>query len=134
MARTSFSGPVASANGFIGTGTTTLDALSVTGNTTVGGTVTVTGVSTFTGNATFNGNATLNGNNVIGNATTDTVAFYGVTPTAQQNTTGTATGFTAGTGTPVLELSTFTGGVGTRAYNISDIVRALKTLGLIASS
>ena len=122
MATTTFSGPVRSLAGFIGTGTTTLDAVSVTGNATVGGTLTVTG------------NATFNGNNVIGNATTDTVGFYGVTPTAQQNTTGTATGFTAGTGTPVLELSTFTGGVGTRAYNISDIVRALKTLGLIASS
>jgi hypothetical protein len=71
-----------------------------------------------TGSARFNGN----------------LGFYNATPVAQPNTTGTTTGFTAGTGTAVNDASTFTGGVGTRAYRISDIVKALKDLGLIASS
>lgn len=73
--------------------------------------------------------STSTGNKLIGN-----LGFYNTTPIAQPNTTGTTTGFTAGTGTAVNDASTFTGGVGTRAYRISDIVKALKDLGLIASS
>jgi hypothetical protein len=53
---------------------------------------------------------------------------------AQQTTTGTTTGFTAGAGTAVLDDSTFTGGSGTKAYTIGDIVLALKTHGLMAAS
>jgi len=56
-----------------------------------------------------------------------------VTPVAQQNTTGTSTGFTAGSGTSVQDVSTFTGGTGATAYRISDIVKALKAYGLLAS-
>jgi len=54
--------------------------------------------------------------------------------TAQQTTTGTTAGFTAGAGTAVLDDSTFTGGSGTKAYTIGDIVLALKTHGLMAAS
>ena len=47
--------------------------------------------------------------------------------------TGEATGFTAGAGTSVNDDSTFTGNVGTTAYRISDIVKALKNLGILQS-
>lgn len=50
----------------------------------------------------------------------------------QQNTTGTASGFTAGGGTAVNDQSTFTGNLGSTAYRISDIVRALKQVGILA--
>lgn len=51
-----------------------------------------------------------------------------------QSTTGTTAGFTAGAGTAVLSDSTFTGNDGTKAYTIGDIVKALKTVGLLAAS
>lgn len=69
----------------------------------------------------------------IGTATTQKLAFYNSTPIVQPATTGTATGFTAGAGTGVTDQSTFTGGTGATAYRISDIVLALKTLGLMAA-
>ena len=62
------------------------------------------------------------------------IGFFGATAVARQGTTGTASGFTAGAGTVVNDDSTFTGGVGSKAYRISDIVLALKNLGLLASS
>jgi hypothetical protein len=52
---------------------------------------------------------------------------------AQQSGTGETVGFTAGSGTAVNDDSTFTGNVGSTAYRISDIVKALKNHGLIAS-
>ena len=70
----------------------------------------------------------------IGTATTQKLGFYDATPVVQQATTGTATGFTANSGTTVRDDSTFTGGSGTKAYRVSDIVLALKNLGLLAAS
>lgn len=61
------------------------------------------------------------------------LGHFQTTPITQYNTTGTATGFTAGAGTTVTHLSTFTGNTGTTAYTIGDIVRALKLYGLIAA-
>lgn len=84
MARTTFSGPVASTNGFT----------SPTGS--------------------------LNG-------------FYGATPVVQPSSTGQTAGFTAGAGTAVLSDSTFTGGSGSTAYTIGDVVKHLKALGLLAA-
>ncbi len=50
-------------------------------------------------------------------------------------TTGQTAGFTAvGTSTVVAAESTFTGGTGSKAYTIGDIVKALKNLGLLAPS
>lgn len=66
--------------------------------------------------------------------TATTAGFFGATPVVQQSTTGTTTGFTAGSGTAVNDDSTFTGGTGTKAYRISDIVKALKAYGILASS
>ena len=50
----------------------------------------------------------------------------------QPSGTGETVGFTAGTGTGVNDSSTFTGNVGTTAYRISDVVKALKNAGLLA--
>lgn len=61
------------------------------------------------------------------------IAAWGATvPSAQPSTTGTTTGFSAGTGTAVVSGSTFTGNSGTTAYTVGDIVLALKQQGLIA--
>lgn len=68
----------------------------------------------------------------FGTATTQKLAFYNATPIVQPSTTGTTVGFTAGAGTNVTDASTFTGNVGSTAYRVSDIVKALKDLGLIA--
>lgn len=59
--------------------------------------------------------------------------FFGVTPVAQPSTTGTTTGFTAGSGTSANDDSTYTGNTGSTAYTVGDIVLALKNLGLIAA-
>jgi hypothetical protein len=69
----------------------------------------------------------------IGTGTTQKLAFYNATPIAQFATTGTSAGFTAGAGTAVTHLSTFTGNTGSAAYTLGDVVRALKQLGLIAA-
>lgn len=70
----------------------------------------------------------------IGTATNQKLGFWNATPVVQPSTTGTATGFTAGSGTAVKEDSTFTGGTGSKAYTIGDIVKALKDTGLMAAS
>ena len=71
----------------------------------------------------------------IGTATTQKIGFFNATPVVQQSSTGTAaTGFTANGPTNTVHAdSTFTGNVGATAYTISDIVKHLKTIGLIAS-
>ena len=69
----------------------------------------------------------------IGTATNQLLGFYNKTPIAQPSTTGVTTnGFTQGSGNNIHPASTFTGGIGTNAYTISDIVAHLKSLGLIA--
>jgi len=50
------------------------------------------------------------------------------------STTGTVTGYTSVGGSAVLSQSTFTGNSGSKAYTIGDIVLALKTIGILASS
>lgn len=69
----------------------------------------------------------------IGTATGQKLGFFNRTPVAQPSGTGETTGFTAGTGTGVNDDSTFTGNVGSTAYRISDIVKHLKNLGLVAA-
>ena len=93
---------------------------------------------------TLNGDLTASTRNIvtdtttgtkIGTGTTQLLGFWNATPVAQQSSTGTAaTGFTANGPTNTVHAdSTFTGNVGATAYTISDIVKHLKTIGLIAS-
>lgn len=70
----------------------------------------------------------------IGTATTQKLAFFNSTPIVQPSSTGVTAGFTAGAGAAVLDDSTFTGNVGSKAYTLGDIVAHLKNLGLIAAS
>lgn len=70
----------------------------------------------------------------LGRDANSLIGLYGATPVAQQATTGTTTGFSAGAGgTAVKDVSTFTGNSGTAAYTIGDVVRALKNLGILAA-
>lgn len=64
--------------------------------------------------------------------TASMIGFLGASAVARPSTTGETVGFTAGGGTAVTDASTFTGNVGATAYRISDIVKHLKNLGLIA--
>ena len=67
----------------------------------------------------------------VGNAT-GKIGFYAATPVVQQaGVAVSSSGFTAGIGTAVKDGSTFTGGTGAAAYHISDIVLALKNMGLL---
>lgn len=61
------------------------------------------------------------------------IGFLGASAAVRYATTGTSTGFTAGAGTTVTHLSTFTGNSGSTAYTIADIVLCLKTCGLMAA-
>ncbi len=69
----------------------------------------------------------------LGTATSQKIGLWNATPVVQYSTTGTVTGFTAATTTPVLDGSTFTGNTGSTAYTIGDIVRALKLCGVMAA-
>lgn len=69
----------------------------------------------------------------LGISTSQKLGFWNATPIVQPSSTGETVGFTAGGGTAVTDDSTFTGNVGATAYRISDIVKALKRAGLIAS-
>jgi hypothetical protein len=70
----------------------------------------------------------------IGTATNQLLGFYNQTPIARPSSTGLGTtGFVGGGGANTVHAqSTFTGGIGTNAYTISDIVAHLKSLGLLA--
>jgi hypothetical protein len=112
----------------------TSDALTfggVSGATTtiLGGPTTMSWSHTYTDgvNVTFQ---TTNGTR-LGTATGQKIGFWNAVPVAQYSTTGTTTGFTAVSGTAALSGSTYTGGVSSTAYNVADIVRALKLCGII---
>ena len=119
MANTTFNGPVRSQNGF-----QTVSISSTTGAVTVTSTL---------GAATAVDSLTVADSAVIGDAATSEVGFYGATAVVQPATTGTVTGFTAGSGTAAKDDSTFTGNTGSAAYTVGDIVKALKDLGLLAA-
>jgi hypothetical protein len=108
MARTTFSGPVKSDNGFEG---------AITGNVT--GNVTAT-----TGTSTFN-NVEITGNTGIGNAATDTIGFYGATKIVRPTTAVTAAAFAANTSGITNDTATYGG------YTMGQVVAALKNLGLL---
>ena len=68
----------------------------------------------------------------LGEAANQKLGFWGATPVVQPSGTGETVGFTAGSGTAVLDDSTFTGNIGSTAYRINDIVKALKQTGILA--
>ena len=74
----------------------------------------------------------IGGSVMVGFGADAAVGFFGVGPVTQPTAAAETTGYTAGTSTAVTIDGTFTGGVGTTAYTIGDIVAALKTLGVIA--
>jgi hypothetical protein len=61
------------------------------------------------------------------------VGFYGAALTAQPTAGHVTTGYTAGSSTAVTIDGQFTGGSGSSAYTVADIVAALKKVGLIAA-
>ena len=70
----------------------------------------------------------------IGKSSTSLVGFWGATPIAQPSSAaGNTTTPTAGAGAAVKVDTTFSGGTGSTAYTIGDIVKNLKTAGLLAS-
>ena len=64
---------------------------------------------------------------------TEKGAFFGQTPAAQPTSSGNVHTVAAGATTTVFTNTTFDGSIGSTAYTVGDIVKALKTLGLIAS-
>ena len=94
-------------------------------NVITASTLSVTGASTFTGDVEMDGALNHDGG---------TVGFFNATPAVQQPAAALEAGFTVNAGTGVNVDSVFTGNVGSSAYTVGDIVKALKTLGLIESS
>ena len=98
--------------------------------------------TTSTGNIELKRNTDISAKNIITDTSTGTIiatgttqklGFFNASPVAQQSTTGTVAGFTAGASTAVLRDSTFTGNSGSTAYTIGDVVLALKNLGFLAA-
>ena len=69
----------------------------------------------------------------IGQSNSTALGFWGASPVNQWNTEGTGGMASAGSGSAVLDDSKFTGGAGSLAYTINDIVGALKACGIMAS-
>ena len=59
------------------------------------------------------------------------MAFFRSTPVGQPSSTGETSGVTTVVGATITDATTFTGGIGSTAYTISDIVKHLKNLGLL---
>jgi len=148
MGATHFTGPVYSTNGFVGATSNTGVNLTLSGrlsaatlgaaDETLAATIaSSTGVITVNAGLTFADakNIVVNATTgtKIGTATTQKLGFYNATPVVQPATTGTTTGFTAGSGTTAKSDSTYTGNTGTAAYTVGDIVLALKNLGFLAA-
>lgn len=68
----------------------------------------------------------------IGTATNQKLGFFNATPIVQPTAAG-ASGYAAVGGTNVNSNDTFTGGVGSTAYTVGDIVAIMKNLGLMAA-
>lgn len=71
----------------------------------------------------------------LGSTTSTPIGFWGKSPVAQWYSEGVGGGLvSSGTGSAVLDDSTFTGSDGTKAYTVGDIVAALKACGILAQS
>ena len=69
----------------------------------------------------------------IGHSSGTALGFWGASPVNQYNIEGTGGIYSAGSGTPVLDDSKFTGGAGSKAYTLNDVVAALKACGMMES-
>ena len=70
----------------------------------------------------------------LGQSASDLVGFWGATPVAQPaSPTGNTHTPAAGSTTAVFVNTTFDGSTGSTAYTIGDIVKALKSIGVLAS-
>ena len=69
----------------------------------------------------------------IGHSSGTALGFWGASPVNQYNIEGTGGIYSAGSGTPVLDDSKFTGGAGSKAYTMNDVVAALKACGMMES-
>lgn len=141
------SGDLSVATTLAGSSFTTLSAssdLNVDGNTTMAGNLTFDGAvgQTITGptGASFTISSGAVGETLAVATPTygniieiqgPNMAFFRSTPVGQPSSTGETSGVTAGTGTSINDDATFTGGVGSTAYTVSDIVKHLKNLGLL---
>lgn len=108
----------------------TFDSVTVTGALNVGG------AQTVTGNQVVSGNLTVKGNAAIGDAAADLLAFYGVTPVAQQAATNQAAPVsTAAVSVTATQWGFSTSTQASAIVNcLIEVRTALVTLGLIKGS
>lgn len=101
--------------------------LSTAGNASLAGTLTFAEAKDVTVGTTTG--------TKIGTGTTQKLGFWNAAPVVQPASTGTTTtGFTANASANVVcAESTFTGNTGSTTYTVSDIVKNLKTAGILAS-
>jgi len=69
----------------------------------------------------------------VGASAASLVGFYGASPVVQPVSSGNTHTVTAGSTTSIFTNTTLDGGIGSTAYTVGDLVKALKQLGLIAS-
>ena len=99
-------------------------------------TIDLSSTANVAGLLTAEGNLTVEGGTVFETSLAHqgtTAGFYNATPVVQPADAGETTGYSAVGGTNVDHQDTFTGNVGSAAYTINDIVKALKNLGLMDS-
>lgn len=100
--------------------------------------ITVTGLATLIGSLTFDDTSAVrtitagstNGLK-IGAGATDKLGFFGVAPVVQPGANVSSGIASAGGGTPVLDDSTFDGGLGGATYSINGLINRLKEIGLL---
>lgn len=98
------------------------------------GGLTARGTSSFTNPSLRNRVLFYNQENGEPDPTIETGASLYWTASHAFSSTGESSGFTAGGGTTVTHTSTFTGNYGTKAYTLSDLVKACKRAGIVAAS
>lgn len=73
------------------------------------------------------------GSTILFQANETGIGFFAATPVVKPATTGSVTGFVAGSGTASKSDSVWAGAAGATAYTVGDIVTALKALGLLTA-
>lgn len=121
-----------------GTFTTLENAQTFTAKQTFSNHIAVDGYTiNLSGGMAIGGTLGYNGTNIIPSTGVmvegSQAAFFGNTPISQPTTAGNTTINNAGSGATIKADTTSDGGLGGTAYTMSDLVRHLKQLGLIAS-